>query len=816
MITNNNHIVLIDAIEESALKQLKKQIDECSGVAKYRLASEYRMLKAWNLFLSNAIYKSDFECAARDYLIVNNAELKIPQYSLSDYADHFGLEYEKDKEQLTARHCYPKYISSTFLNSAFIQGAHGHCDSKEVNLETNSFVRDVSGFEMYKSDEQKLAVIGSLKAPDGYTTLVSMTTGGGKSLVTQAVAYQKQGLTIVIVPTVSLMLDQVRNIKCKNKNEVLYYNASSGNLSQIEAAIKDRSLRILYMSPEALIRNKKLHDLIEAANEEAYLKNLVIDEAHMVMEWGALFRVDFQCLDIVRKELLSKNPTLRTYLLSATFSEEVVRLLKLTYSEGDKWIEIRCDKLRKEPRFSFIKTSEIEKVDKTVELICSLPHPMIVYVRNPDQAEAVKTLLSKHTGMNNIKTFTGTTNSDKRNELINGWTNDDFSIMIATCAFGVGVDKKDVRTVLHVHVPENANNYYQEAGRGGRDGLPCLSVILYSNEDIDNAYNYIQKVLTTEKLTGRWFSMLEKASPKGGGKFVISSTVKPKYHVDDGYVPWVNEGDVTWNVYVILFLKRCGLLTVDSMKYDESTKYTFEITLLDSAIRNSDSSATELLDACRREEYERNICAVKKMGYALRNASKQCIASLFNEVYGRTDEYCAGCDAHSDIHNYQNDKPLLGSLNSQIEDMSEQIRHIMHGATNKFVITKDLTQHTINNLAKIGVNAFVGPLNIKYFCDEHIKYPTMIAFEYKELFEYADKGRMYLSGCIAVILPIYNQELLVRILSVCKQLNARYGISFIFLAETNDLVTKHNKLLSELIEGQCVKAYIFEEECKNV
>lgn len=811
----NNQIELKNVIATFVFNELENQINGLDGVEKYKLATKYRMFKTWNLFLANDSFKSDFECSARDYLIVNNAVLKIPQYELSDHAKQFGLEYDKDNELLSAVHNYPKYMNSCFLNSSFMQSEQQRYASKNVNLETNAFVRSVSGFTTYKSEEQKMAVIGALKAPEGYTTLVSMTTGGGKSLVTQTVAYQQEGLTIVIVPTVSLMLDQVKNIKCKNKNEVLYYNSSSNNLSQIESAIKNHSLRMLFLSPEALIRNKKLYELISSANVELYLKNLVIDEAHMVMEWGALFRVDFQCLDIIRKELLSNNHTLRTYLLSATFSEEAVRLLKLTYSEEGKWLEIRCDRLRREPRFTFIKTSEIEKDEKAIELICTLPHPMIIYVQTPGDAERLKYLLLLRTGMNNIKTFTGRTSSDERNKLINDWTNDDYSIMVATCAFGVGVDKKDVRTVLHVYVPENANSYYQAAGRGGRDGLPCLSVVLYSDSDIDSAYNYIQKVLTTEKLIGRWFSMLEEGTYKGEDKYILKSTVKPKYRDSYEFDFWPNDGDVNWNVYVILFLKRCGLLKVDSMLYDEITKYTFEITLLEKKLRTDSEHSKELLNEHRQNESNRNFASFKRFRSALSGSFNQCVATLFNDVYGRTDEFCAGCGAHSEIHNFQSSKTLQVPLNIKLNKISERVSKVMHNARNELILLEDSPKNIIDKLTELGVNAFVGPLDNRYFSDKFTHNQTVVALGYREFLEWVENSKMSLYGCVSIILPTHDMDLLIRILSVCKRLVSD-SMSFIFLAESNVVIPKNGKYLSELIEGSCIQSYNFEEECNNV
>ena len=814
---NKQEMILSGKFQDNNFKTIELKMQQADEFVGYEVATQYRMMKAWNLFVGNETYKSDFECAARDYLIVNHSALTIPNYRLSNYASEYGLQFDNKTKTLTSSHSYPSELKHIFLNAVFMQGEASSLKESKVNLETNAFIRKLTGFTEYKSEEQKLSVIASLKAPDGFTTLVSMSTGGGKSLITQAVAFQKQGLTLVFVPTVSLMLDQVRNIKNKGENEILFYNASSNNLAQIEMAIKRHEARMLFMSPEALIRNVKLHDLIFNANEDGYLKNIVIDEAHMVMEWGSLFRVDFQCLDIVRKQLLIKNSKLRTYLLSATFSEETVKLLRKTYSENNKWLEIRCDKLRREPRFSFIRVSEFDKLNKAIELICKLPHPMIVYVQTPRDAEQLLRALRDRVGLYNVKTFTGQTSSEERQKLIDAWAKDEFTIMIATCAFGVGVDKKDVRTVLNLYVPENANSYYQQAGRGGRDGLPCLSVILYSDEDLQKAFNYIQKVLTTEKLSKRWFSMLDHAKRIGSNKFVIDTTTKPSYRDEDDFLEfWANDGDVTWNVFVILFLKRCGLLQVDWMQYNEKTKFVFDITLLEPALRQDEKQAQIILEKYRQEEAERNLDSFKKFRNALQKANHQCIASLFNEIYGRTDEYCAGCNAHDDVFDGQDNSFPKVALNLMIETSNVRIKKLFGNAMGKLVLGKDMQRKGIDSLSKLGVNAFVGPVDVKYFLTDLGHKDSVIAFSYQEFLDHAGNGRMFLSGCVGVLLPVQELGLLLKILSVCGRLSTEYGVLFVYFAEENVFVRQKGKWLNELIEGPCVQEYVFEEECRNV
>jgi ATP-dependent DNA helicase RecQ len=147
------------------------------------------------------------------------------------------------------------------------------------------------------------------------------------------------------------------------------------------------------------------------------------------------------------------------------------------------------------------------KDKKTIELVRKLPHPMIIYVARPVDAERIKELLAEN-GINNVYTYTGLTKNNQREQLLKDWKADKYEIIIATSAFGVGVDKPDVRTVLHLYIPQNPNAYYQELGRGGRDHLPCLSVLCTYPDDLKAAFQRINKrVMTTEKIVGRWDSM---------------------------------------------------------------------------------------------------------------------------------------------------------------------------------------------------------------------------------------------------------------------------------------------------------------------
>ena len=600
-----------------------------------------RMINAYQRFMSNQTFEKqiEFECSLRNFLLFLKTSVTIKDYNLLT-PNCFGLKVNYSNDSIYANFELPNYVNETFVRTIFDnQQVQKVADDTAIKV-VNPYIYKLTKqkFMTFKSIEQQLAVIGALRVPAGYTAMVAMSTGGGKSLITQTVSYQyDNGLTIIIVPTISLMLDQQRNassiIKPDNKKEIMYYH-SGCNVDELISALDKNLVRMLFISPEALIKNIRIQDSILKANSKGYLKNLVIDEAHIIIEWGASFRVDFQCLDSFKRLLVKDNPSLRTYLLSATFSKKVVDNLKMFYGDDDRWIEIRLDALRKEPRFDIIKcNSYTEKHDRIKELVCKLPRPMIIYVNSPDDAEKVQHELAK-VGFDNTRIFTGKTKSIDRERIINEWISDKFDLMIATCAFGVGVDKKDVRTVIHSYIPSSADQYYQECGRGGRDGLPCLSVMLYTDDDIKATMSMTQKVLTVEKLCGRWFSMLNNRKTNIRlDSIVIDTSVKPNYSDTDSFYVDVNNADITWNVYVILLLRRARMIEITDVKYSDD-RYIFNIRLIDKRIRFDCEQTIEIFNSIRDDESKSIYMEIKELTSKLRRVGKaaghQCsMTSIF-------------------------------------------------------------------------------------------------------------------------------------------------------------------------------------------
>lgn len=777
-----------------------------------------RMINAYQRFMSNQTFEKqiEFECSLRNFLLFLKTSVTIKDYNLLT-PNCFGLKVNYSNDSIYANFELPNYVNETFVRTIFDnQQVQKVADDTAIKV-VNPYIYKLTKqkFMTFKSIEQQLAVIGALRVPAGYTAMVAMSTGGGKSLITQTVSYQyDNGLTIIIVPTISLMLDQQRNassiIKPDNKKEIMYYH-SGCNVDELISALDKNLVRMLFISPEALIKNIRIQDSILKANSKGYLKNLVIDEAHIIIEWGASFRVDFQCLDSFKRLLVKDNPSLRTYLLSATFSKKVVDNLKMFYGDDDRWIEIRLDALRKEPRFDIIKcNSYTEKHDRIKELVCKLPRPMIIYVNSPDDAEKVQHELAK-VGFDNTRIFTGKTKSIDRERIINEWISDKFDLMIATCAFGVGVDKKDVRTVIHSYIPSSADQYYQECGRGGRDGLPCLSVMLYTDDDIKATMSMTQKVLTVEKLCGRWFSMLNNRKTNIRlDSIVIDTSVKPNYSDIDSFYVDVNNADITWNVYVILLLRRARMIEITDVKYSDD-RYIFNIKLIDKRIRFDCEQTIEIFNGIRDDESKSIYMEIKELTSKLRRVGKSCWSSMFNDIYLLTEEYCAGCNNHNDIRSERgNHFPLKKPIFYPVSIPEGKLCNVMTGTKEMLIICEEDSYEIIQNLL-IGADIIIIPdeseLAFRLLNSKIIK-PTQYCMGYSEFF---DLSRMnsyyYLSGNIVFYIGD-DQELAERVLNIShdKEYNRVYVVNSDFY------IAKRNKNISELVNGACKYDYIIKKE----
>ncbi len=306
---------------------------------------------------------------------------------------------------------------------------------------------------------------------EGRDTLGLLPTGGGKSICFQVPALAIDGLTIVVTPLISLMKDQVDNLRSVGISAVFVH----AGLSRREAELAyDRcrlgKAKLLYVSPERVRTDRFL--------TEARLWNIsiiVVDEAHCISQWGYDFRPSY--LEIARLRLLSPDTPILALTASAT--PDVVEDIRqrLCFRPGNRMFA----KSFARDNISFLTRHNADKIGMLMKILSNTTGSAIVYVRSRRKtAEIAGTL--KDFGLSAEFYHAGLTVQEK-NDRQNRWKSGDSRIIVATNAFGMGIDKPDVRTVVHYDLPSSLEEYYQEAGRAGRDGKPSFAVILTSRTD---------------------------------------------------------------------------------------------------------------------------------------------------------------------------------------------------------------------------------------------------------------------------------------------------------------------------------------------
>ena len=356
---------------------------------------------------------------------------------------------------------------------------------------------EMAHYTHYLSTEQKILIQGVFNMGEGQTLLGCLPTGGGKSLIGQLPAFVETrggtvhgavsgaGSTIVIVPTVALAIDQYESSKKIFKNAIdeehspqAYYGGMSEERKKLICnGVRNGTIPLLYTSPEAVLSGRLHHALMEGARN-GRISRLVIDEVHIVVDWGSAFRTDFQLLSILQRKLLeASGGRLKTVLLSATLTDEAVGILKTLFKNQAGFSEIRSDALRFEPMY-FIDCpkDEWERQKRMVEVLPLLPRPIILYVTSREKAAFWEEYI-KTNGFLSVTSFTGDTGDTEREVILEKWNKDEIDMIVATSAFGMGVDKPDIRTIIHLCLPESVNRYYQEVGRGGRDGFASISLL---------------------------------------------------------------------------------------------------------------------------------------------------------------------------------------------------------------------------------------------------------------------------------------------------------------------------------------------------
>lgn len=528
------------------------------------------------------------------------------------------------------------------------------------------------GHETYQSEAQKAAVELCQFAPYGSTTLVTLPTGGGKSLCALLPAWirthggNKQGsVTIVILPTVALALDQVASAQAYFRGaqgperQPRCWTASSSDeeREEIKDALENGTMPLLFTSPESLMNTRLRRAAVNAA-KRGNLDQIVIDEAHIVESWGAQFRTEFQLVGTFLQELAaSSTDRLRVTLLSATVDQRSEELLQQLFGFGAFTI-LRANAVRPEPSWWFKwETSESERRRKVLEALLHLPRPAILYVTSPADADNWKEVLRAE-GYRRVDAFTGSTSDAQKSSVLQRWRSDGIDLMVATSAFGLGVDKPDVRTVIHACLPETVDRFYQEVGRGGRDGNSCVSLICATERDLRVAFTLTSaSIISTEKAVNRWLGMRLTAKSSDRSDLLAVNIDAPPIHnrnMESG--PRNRE----WNMHTLLLLQRAGMLRIttsalpmtDDAGQSTSTDAWLAVLPIDlESLFGTDAQLAAIIHPVRTQERNRvKQSALDMKAFVVSNAGRptdamDCVGRLLGRMYPDCALACGGCPA---------------------------------------------------------------------------------------------------------------------------------------------------------------------------
>lgn len=315
---------------------------------------------------------------------------------------------------------------------------------------------------------QQEAIIQSVL--DGKDTLALLPTGGGKSICFQVPALMKDGLCLVISPLIALMKDQVENLTKRGIPALAIHSGMTFYevRQTLQHAINGKA-KFLYLSPERLETN-----LFRESLHLLSISLIAVDEAHCVSQWGYDFRPPYLRIANLREDLPDVPILALTASATALVQDDIVA--KLKFREPDIFRQSF-----EKPNLSYSVFKVDSKINKVLDILNNVQGTGIIYCRNRRLTKEVAHLLS----LQNIAAdfYHAGLSQEERNNKQEAWINNKIRVIVCTNAFGMGIDKAEVRTVIHYDTPDCLENYYQEAGRAGRDGKRAYAVLLYQPQD---------------------------------------------------------------------------------------------------------------------------------------------------------------------------------------------------------------------------------------------------------------------------------------------------------------------------------------------
>jgi ATP-dependent DNA helicase RecQ len=372
-------------------------------------------------------------------------------------------------------------------------------------------LKKVWGYEKFRPMQHRIIT----NVLEGHDVLAILPTGGGKSLCFQVPALCLDGLCLVITPIIALMRDQVDQLRQLGLKAVAVYSGMS--MKEIDITLDNciyGDIKFLYVSPERL----KSELFIERARQMK-IRLLAVDEAHCISQWGYDFRPSYLEISEFKKYI----PDSRLIALTATATREVTKdIVGKLGLKSDHRIYIQSFA---RPNLSFVVRKTEDKEKKILEALQKIAGSAIVYVRTRKRTKEIADYLIR----NSISAdyYHGGLNFQERNQKQEKWMDNRFRVMVATNAFGMGINKTDVRLVIHADIPDNLESYYQEAGRGGRDGKKAYASLFFQEKDLEDLMNRIKLATPEPRLIKQVYQSLANYY-----KIAVGSSLFASYDFD--------------------------------------------------------------------------------------------------------------------------------------------------------------------------------------------------------------------------------------------------------------------------------------------
>ena len=338
-----------------------------------------------------------------------------------------------------------------------------------MNPTPGEILKEYWGFDAFRPLQRE--IIESVLS--GKDTLALLPTGGGKSLCFQVPALVNEGICLVISPLIALMKDQVGNLKKKGIPALSIHSGMS--FFEVKKTLQNAAygnFKFLYVSPERLET-----DLFQEFLSLIKVNIIAVDEAHCISQWGYDFRPSYMRIAAIRNDF----PGVPVLALTASATLEVQKDIcaKLEFIDGENIFQQSFER----PNLSYSVFELSSRQNKLLQILKNVPGTGIVYCKSRRRTKEISELLNMN-GISADYYHAGLTNIE-RNKKQENWINNTTRIIACTNAFGMGIDKPDVRVVVHYEVPDALENYYQEAGRAGRDGEKSYAVLFYNHAEIE-------------------------------------------------------------------------------------------------------------------------------------------------------------------------------------------------------------------------------------------------------------------------------------------------------------------------------------------